>query len=165
MPLKKISYLFSYKQCALFHYVIIICHILFSLVKTRCLFISITILCCTCSDSYPPKIGLSLEKGTGILIKECNPHLIKNVTFNPSNNQIIVCHVTDMNNYKYDIKGHCDNESITMAGQNDHDLSDITENNSALNRTDQSALSNIDPDIIYLSTNMKSINTQYYDDQ
>ena len=32
-----------------------------------------------------------------------------------------------MNNYKYDIKGHCDNESITIAGQNDHDLSDITE--------------------------------------
>ena len=108
-----------------------------------CLFISITILCCTCSDSYPPKNGLSLEKGTGILIKECNPHLIKNVTFNLSNNQIIVCPVTDMNNYKYDIKGHCDNESITIAGQNDHDLSDITEN-SALNRTDQSALGNID---------------------
>ena len=77
----------------------------------------------------PQKIGLSLEKGTGILIKECNPHLIKNVTFNPSNNQIIVCPVTDINNYKYDIKGHCDNESITIAGQNDHDLSDIRVNN------------------------------------
>ena len=76
VPLKRISYLCSYKQCALFHHVIIICHILYSLVKTRCLSISITILCCTCSDSYPPKIGLS----------------------------------------------------ITIAGQNDHDLSDITEN-------------------------------------
>ena len=34
-----------------------------------------------------------------------------------------------------------------------------------INRTDQSALNNIDPDINYLSTNMKSINTQYYDEQ
>ena len=44
VPLKKISYLFSYTQCALFYYISIICHILFSLVKTRCLVISITIL-------------------------------------------------------------------------------------------------------------------------
>ena len=67
-----------------------------------------------------------------------------------------------MNTYKYDTKGHCDKESRNIAGQNDHAPSDIT---SALNRTDQSALNNIDPEINYLSTNMKSINTQYYDDQ
>ena len=85
------------------------------------------LLCCTCSDSYPKQIGLSIERGTGILIKECNPHLIQIFTFNPSNNQIIVCPVTGMNNYyKYDIKCHCDNESITIAGQNNHALSDIT---------------------------------------
>ena len=88
----------------------------------------------------------------------------KKITFHPSNNQIIVCPVTGMNNYKYDTKGHYNNESRTISGQNDHALSDITET-SALNRTDQSALNNIDPDMNYLSTNMKSINTQYYDDQ
>ena len=69
-----------------------------------------------------------------------------------------------MNNYKYDTKCHCDNESRTIAGQNDHALSDITDT-SALNRTDESALNNIDPDINYLNTNIKSINTQYYDEQ
>ena len=105
---------------------------------------------------------MSLEKDTGIL--ECNPYLIQNFTFHPFNNQIIVCPVAGMNNYKYDPKGHCDNESRTIAGQNDQALSDITET-SALNRTDQSALNNIYPDINYLSTNIKSINTQYYDDQ
>ena len=98
------------------------------------------------------------------MIKECNPHLIKKITFNPSNNQIIVCPVTDMNNYKYDIKGHCNNESITIVGQHKHALSNITEI-TALNRTDQSALSNKDPDINYLSTNKQTINTKYYDDQ
>ena len=61
-----------------------------------------------------------------------------------------------------DIQKH--KESRTIAGQNDHAISDITET-SALYRTDQSALNNIDPDINYLGTNMKSTNTQYYDDQ
>ena len=91
-----------------------------------CLVISITILCYNCIESYPKKFRLSLEKGTGILIKECNPYLIKIFTFHPSNNQFIVCPVTGMNNYKYDTKGNCDNESRTIAGQNDHALSDIT---------------------------------------
>ena len=124
----------------------------------------ITILCYTCIESYPKKYILSPEKGNGILIKECNPYLIIFFTFHPFNNQIIVCPVAGMNNYKYDTKGHCDNESRTIAGQNDRDVNDITET-SALNRTDQSALNNIDPDISYLNTNMKSINTQYYDEQ
>ena len=42
---------------------------------------------------------------------------------------------------KYDTKGHCNKGSRTIAGQNDHALSDITET-SALNITDQSALNN-----------------------
>ena len=37
VPLKKISYLFNYKQCALFHHVSI-CHIVYSLVKTKLLY-------------------------------------------------------------------------------------------------------------------------------
>ena len=129
-----------------------------------CLVLCITILCYTCIESYPKKFRLSLEKGTGILIsiKECNPCLNTIYTFHPSNNQIIVCPVTGMNKYKYNTKGHCDNESRTIAGQNYHALSDIT---AALNSTDQSALNNIDSDINYLSTNMKYINMQYYDDQ
>ena len=163
VPLKKINYLFNYKQCALFHHVIM-CHILYSLVKTMCLVIYITILCYTYIESYPKKFRLSLEKGKGILIKECNPYLINFFTIHQFNNQIIICPVAGMNNYKLDTKGHCNNESRTIAGQNDNALSDITET-SALNRTDRSALSNIDPDINYLNTNMKSINTQYYDDQ
>ena len=36
VPPKKISYLFDCKQCALFHHAIM-CHILYSLVKTMCL--------------------------------------------------------------------------------------------------------------------------------
>ena len=69
------------------------------------------------------------------LIKGCNPCLIKIFTFHPSDNQIIVCPVTGMNDYKYDAKGNCDKESITIAGHNDYAFSDITET-SALNRTD-----------------------------
>ena len=58
---------------------------------------------------------MSIEIGTGILNKnkEYNPCLKTIFTFHPSNNQIIVCPVTGMNNYKYDTKGHCDNESRT----------------------------------------------------
>ena len=134
-----------------------------TLVKTMCLVIYITILCYTCIESYPKKFRLSLEKGKSILIKECNPYFIIFFTIHPFNNQIIICPVAGINNYKLDTKGHCNNESRTIAGQNEA-LSDITDT-SALNRTDRSALSNIDPDINYLSTDMKSINTQYYDDQ
>ena len=43
VPLKKISYLFNYKQCALFHHVIM-CHLLYSLIKTMCLVIYYVIL-------------------------------------------------------------------------------------------------------------------------
>ena len=127
VPLKKISYMFNYKQCALFHHGII-CHLLYSLVKTMCLVMSITILCYNCIESYPNKFRVSLEKGTGILIKikECNPCININLTFHPSNNQIIVCPVTGMHNYKYDTKGNYDKESRTIAGQNDHALSDFT---------------------------------------
>ena len=77
VPLKKIHYLFNYKQCALFHHASI-CHILYSLVKTMCLviYIYITILCYTCIESYHKKCILSLEKGKSILIKECNPYFI-----------------------------------------------------------------------------------------
>ena len=141
--LKKIHYLFNYKQCALFHHVFM-CHIMYSLVKTMCyiyiyIYIYYYILCYTCIESSPKKFRLSLEKGKGILIKECNPYLIIFFTIHPFNNQIIICPVAGMNNYN--------NESRTIAGQNDA-LSDITET-SAINRTDRSALSNIDPDINY----------------
>ena len=67
VPLKKISYLFNYKQCALFHQGII-CHLLYSLVKTMCLVLYITILCYTCIELYPKKCILSPEKGNGILM-------------------------------------------------------------------------------------------------
>ena len=79
-----------------------------------CSVLFITILCYSCIESYPKN-------------KECNLCLNINFTFHPSNNQIIVCPATGINNYKYDTKGHCDKESRTIAGQNDHDLSDITE--------------------------------------
>ena len=52
--------------------------------------------------------------------------------------------MTGINKYKYDTKGHCDNESRTIACQNDHAPSDITET-SVLNRTDQSSLNNVKP--------------------
>ena len=38
-------------------------------------------------------------------------------------------------------------------------------NDSSLNRTDLTALSNIDPDINYLNYNMTYTNTRYFDDQ
>ena len=69
-----------------------------------------------------------------------------------------------MNNNKYDTKSLRDTESRNIADQNNHDLSDQTEM-SALNRTHQSATCNIDPYMNYLSINMQSINTQYFDDQ
>ena len=98
VPLKKISYIFKYKQCALFHHDII-CVILYALVKTMYLVVFITILCYTCIDSYPKKFRLSIEIGKGILIKECNPYLTKQFTFHPTNNQILVCPVTGVTNY------------------------------------------------------------------
>ena len=60
MPLKNISYIFHCKQCALFHHVIM-CHIVYSLVKIMCLVLYITILCNTCIASYPKKFRVSLE--------------------------------------------------------------------------------------------------------
>ena len=63
-------------------------------------------------------------------------------------NQIIVYPVTGMNNYTYDTKGHGDNERKIIEDQNEHSLSDNTDI-SALNRTDQSTLSDIDYTICY----------------
>ena len=63
-----------------------------------------------------------------------------------------------MTKYNYDAKGHCNTYHTLIADQNDHGLSNHS-NNSSLNRTDQSALRNIDPDMNYLSSNMAYTDT------
>ena len=56
-----------------------------------------------------------------------------------------------MTKYKYDTKGHRNTNHTIIADQNDHGLSNNS-NNSSLNR--KSALRNIDPDMNYLSSNL-----------
>ena len=67
-----------------------------------------------------------------------------------------------MNNHQYDTKGHRDTERKITA--DDQVLSNNT-NDSSLNRTDLSALSNIVPGINHLNSSMAYTNTQYFDDQ
>ena len=61
-------------------------------------------------------------------------------------------------------KGHRNTKRNTMA---DHDAECLSNNTtySCLNRTDLSALSNVDPDTNYLSSNMAYNNIRYFDDQ
>ena len=66
--------------------------------------------------------------------------------------------------YKYDTKGHRNTDRKVIADQNDHGLSNNS-NNSSLNRTDQSALRNNDPDMNYLSSNMTYTDSGYFDAQ
>ena len=104
-PHNKCIYLFIFKLCGLFHHVIIV-GILYSLVSTMCLVISIIIilLCSECIFPYSEKNILSLGESNGTYTY--NPYLIKKYTFHPKNTQIIVNPVTGMTKYKYDTKGH-----------------------------------------------------------
>ena len=103
------------------------------------------------------KIRLPLEESSSTL--NCNPYFTKYYTFYPTDNKTIVYPVTGMNNYKHDIKCHRNTKRNTTA---DHDAECLSNNTtySSLNRTDPSALINIDPDKNYLSCN-----TCYFDDQ
>ena len=127
-----------------------------------CSVISIIILGNACIGPYCRIIRLPLEENNDTL--KFHPYLTKDYTFYPTNNQTIVCHVTGMNNYKHDTKGHRNTKRNTMA---DHDAECLSNNTtySCLNRTDLSALSNVDPDTNYLSSNMVYNNILYFDDQ
>ena len=129
-----------------------------------CLIISIIIiiLCGECIFPYCEKNCLSLGKSNDTW--KYNPYLTKKYAFHQKNTQIIVYPVIGMTKYKYDTKGHRNTGCKIIADQNDHGLSNNS-NNSSLNRTDQSALRNIDPDINYLSSNMTPTDTGYFDDQ
>ena len=152
LPQNKIIYLFI---CILF---VLLC----SLVKTICSVISIIILGNACIGPYCRKIRLPLDESSRTL--KCNPYLTKDYTFYPTDNQTIVYPVTGMNNYKHDTKGHRNTKHNTIA---DHHAECLSNNTTyySLNRTDASALSNIDPDTNYLSCNTVYNNTRYFDDQ
>ena len=120
------------------------------------------LLCSECIFPYCEKISLSLGESNDTY--KYNPYLTKKYTFHPKNTQIIVCPVTGMTKYKYDNKGHRNTDRKIIAVQNVHGLSNNS-NNSSLNRTDQSVLRNIDPDMNYLSSNMTHTDTGYFDDQ
>ena len=158
----KCIYLIIYKLGRLFHHVIIF-GILYSVVSTMCLVISIILilLCSECIFPYCEKNSLSLG-GSNDTYKY-NPYLTKKYTFHPNNTQIIVYPVTGMTKYKDDTKCHRSTDHTIIADWNDNGLSNNS-NNSSLNRTDQSALRNIDPDMNYLSSNMTHTNTEYFDD-
>ena len=102
---------------------------------------------------------MSLEKSSDNL--KCNQYITKDYTLYPTNNHIILCPVAGMNNHKYDTKGHRDTKRKITADQ-DHQVLSNNTNDSFLNRT---ALSNIDPGINYLNSNMAYTNTRYFDDQ
>ena len=162
-PHNKCIYLFISKLCRRFHHVIIF-GILYSLVSTMCSGISIIIilLCSECIFPYCEKKCLSLGESNDTY--KYNPCLTKKYTFHPKHTQITVYPVTGMTKYKYDTKGQRDTDRTIIADQNDHGLCNNS-NNSSLNRTDQSALRNIDPDMNYLSSNMTHTDTGYFDDQ
>ena len=42
---------------------------------------------------------------------------------------------------------------------------DFARKHGPMNRTDQSSLNDIDPDLNYLGTDIRPLNTQYFDDQ
>ena len=105
-------------------------------------------------------MSLGKRNGTG----KYNPYFTKKYTFHKNNTQIIVYLVTDMTNFKYDTKGHCITDRKIIADQNDHGLSNNS-NNSSLNRTDQSVLHNINPEMNYFSSNMTYAETGYFDEQ
>ena len=124
--------------------------------------IVIILLCSECIFPYCEKHSSSLRKSNDTW--KYNPYLTKKYTFHQNNTQIIVHPVTGMTKYKYDTKGHRNTDRKIIADQNDHGLSNNS-NNSSLNRTDQSVLRNIDPDMNYLSSNMTYTDTGYFDDQ
>ena len=95
---------------------------------------------------------------------KCNPYITKDYSLYPTNNHIIHCPVTGMNHHKYDTKCHRDTERKTTADQDDQVLSNNA-NDSSLDRTDLSALINIDLGINFLNSNMAYSNTRYFDDQ
>ena len=123
-----------------------------------CLVISIIILS-ECIFSYCEKNSLSLGKSNDTW--KYNPYLTTKYTFNPKNTQIIVYPITGMTKNKYDTKCHRNTDCKIIADQNDHVLSNNS-NNSSLNRTDQNALRNIDSDMNYLSSTMTYTDTGYF---
>ena len=74
------------------------------------------------------------------------------------NTQYTVCPATDWNNVLYD------NNSNTKQNRSPNS-DDFANKQGTLNRTDQSSLNDIDPDLNYLGTDIRSINTQYFDNQ
>ena len=75
------------------------------------------------------------------------------------NTQCIVCPVTGSNNVLYDNNNSNTKQSIVC------NFNDYTGKHGPRNRTDQSSLNDIDPDLNYLGTYIRSHNSQYFDDQ
>ena len=75
------------------------------------------------------------------------------------NTQCIVYPVTGPNNVLYDNNTSNTQQSILCSSN------DYAGKHGPRNRTDQGALNDIDPDLNYLSTDIRSLNTQYFDDQ
>ena len=75
------------------------------------------------------------------------------------NTQFIVYPVTGLNNVLYDHNTSNTKQSI-LCNSNDY-----AGKHGPSNRTDQSALNDIDPDLNYFRTDIISLNTAYFDDQ
>ena len=75
------------------------------------------------------------------------------------NTQFIVYPVTGLNNVLYDHNTSNTKQSI-LCNSNDY-----AGKHGPSNRTGQSALNDIDPDLNYFRTDIRSLNTPYFDDQ
>ena len=75
------------------------------------------------------------------------------------NTQCIVCSVTCRNMVLYDNNNSNTEQNIS------HNSDDFARKHGSMNITDQSSLNDNDPDLNYLGTYIRSLNSQYLDDQ
>ena len=95
-----------------------------------------------------------------ILYGQTNPLYTNQYKLSTINTQCTVCPATGWNNVLYDNNNHSNTKQNISLNSDD-----FANKQGTLNRTDQSSLNDIDPDLNYLGMDIRSINTQYFDDQ
>ena len=94
-----------------------------------------------------------------MLLGQSNPMYKSQYKLSAINTQFIVYLVTGLNNVLYDHNNSNTKQSILC------NFNDYAGKHGPSNRTDQSALNDIDPDLNYFITDIRSLNTPYFDDQ
>ena len=93
-----------------------------------------------------------------ILYGQSNPMYTSEYKLSALNTQCIVYSVIGLNNVLYD------NNTNNTKQSRIYNSNDYAGKHGPMNRTDQSLLNDIDPDFNYLGPDIRSRNTQYFDD-